>query len=127
MNGRSVRAVSDTDFLVDTDVLVDHLRSRHRLPIATGFAYSVISRFELFAGRASDEDVVNDLLGPHLEIPVDRAIAEHAGRLRRDVRLEVPDALIAASALMRGFQLVTRNRRDFERVRELRIRDPSSL
>jgi predicted nucleic acid-binding protein len=121
-----VLAGSATD-LVDTDVLVDHLRARARLPIAGRFAYSVVSRFELFAGRATEEGVVNALLQPHREIAVDRAIAERAGRIRREDRLEPADALIAATALEHRLALVTRNLRDFGKVRDLRIRDPKSL
>lgn len=120
-------AGSVTEVLVDTDVLVDHLRARARLPIAGRFAYSVVSRFELFAGRATEERVVNDLLQPHREIAVDRAIAERAGRIRREDRLEAADALIAATALEYHLALVTRNLRDFEKVRDLRVRDPKSL
>jgi predicted nucleic acid-binding protein len=122
-----VRAVSDTEHLVDTDVLVDHLRARSRLTTGRGFAYSVISRFELFAGHPADVAAVNDLLDLHVEVPVDRAIAERAGAIRRDVRLEVADSLIAATALVHDLELVTRNRKDFERVRGLRMRDPGSL
>jgi len=122
-----VLAGSATEVLVDTDVLVDHLRARERLPIAGRFAYSVVSRFELFAGRATEEDAVIDLLQPHREIAVDRAIAERAGRLRREDRLEAADALIAATALENHLALVTRNRRDFGKVRDLRVRDPNSL
>ena len=122
-----MRAGSATEVLLDTDVLVDHLRARERLPIVGRFAYSVVSRFELLAGRDTEEDVVNDLLQPHREIAVDRAIAERAGRLRREDRLEAADALIAATALEYHLALVTRNRRDFGKVRDLRVRDPKSI
>jgi predicted nucleic acid-binding protein len=122
-----VLAGSATEVLVDTDVLIDHLRARERLPIARRFAYSVVSRFELFAGRATEEGAVNDLLQPHREIAIDRAIAELAGRIRRENRLEAADALIAATALEYRLALVTRNRRDFVKVRDLQIRDPKSL
>lgn len=120
-------AGSVTEVLLDTDVLVDHLRAKERLPIHGRFAYSVVSRFELFAGRATDEGAVNALLQPHREIAVDRAIAERAGRIRREDRLEAADALIAATALEYHLALVTRNLRDFEKVRDLRVRDPKSL
>jgi len=122
-----VRVGSVTELLVDTDVLIDHLRARRRLPITGLFAYSVISRFELYAGRAEDEGIVDDLLARHREIPIDRVVAAGAGRLRRNDRLEIADALIAATAIVHGLDLVTRNRRDFERVRGLRMLDPGSL
>lgn len=110
------------DVLVDTDVFVDHLRGtaalsagRHRLH------YSVITRAELFAG-SSATNAVNELLGALREVPVDRAIAERAGRVRRETGLRLPDALIAATALERGLQVATRNVRHFSRVRGVRVR-----
>ena len=110
------------DVLIDTDVLVDHLRGARRLPIPEGAAcYSSITRAELFAGRHVDESVVRRLLEPFVELPVDRAVAEEAGRIRRETGLRLPDALIAAAALGRGLTLWTRNVRDFGRVSGLAV------
>ncbi len=113
------------EVLLDTDVLVDHLRGARRLRRSDqSFAYSVITRTELFAGRATDEDRVRELLAPMREIVVDRAIAERAGALRRTLNIITPDALIAATALESGVPLVTRNRRDYEAVLGLTILAP---
>jgi predicted nucleic acid-binding protein len=110
------------DILVDTDIFIDHLRGaaelkpgRHRLH------YSVITRAELFAG-STGTDLAARVLAPFREIPVDRAIAERAGRIRRESGLRMPDALIAATALERSLGLATRNTKHFESVRGLRIR-----
>ncbi|MGH2468335.1 MAG: type II toxin-antitoxin system VapC family toxin [Candidatus Limnocylindrales bacterium] len=112
------------DLLVDTDVLVDHLRGARRFePGSRAAAYSVITRCELFAGRSADEERLALLLAPFLELAVDREIAETAGRLRRDGGIRTPDALIAATALVRGLALLTRNRRDFEAITGLHLAD----
>jgi predicted nucleic acid-binding protein len=110
------------DILVDTDIFIDHLRGavelkvgRHRLH------YSVVTRAELFAG-ATGTGFAAQVLTPFREIPVDRPIAERAGRIRREFGLRMPDALIAATALERGLGLATRNKKHFERVRGLRVR-----
>ena len=58
-------------------------------------------------------------------VPVDDAIAERAGRLRRGTSRRLPDALIAATALQHRLTLVTRNVRDFEGIRGLRLRRPA--
>ena len=71
-----------------------------------------------------DEDVVRRLLAPFEELPVDAAVAERAGRIRRHANIRVPDALIAATALDHGLQLWTRNERDFDRVEDLRSLRP---
>ena len=109
--------------LVDTDVFIDHLRGareltagRHRLH------YSVITRCELLSGVVGSA-LVQQLLEPFRELPVDRDVAERAGRIRRDTGIATPDALIAATAIQHDLILVTRNRGHFEPVKRLRIRN----
>jgi len=110
------------DVLVDTDVFVDHLRgAAHLAPGRHRLHYSVITRAELFAG-SSATDVVSRLLSPFREIPVDRAIAEQAGRVKSETGIPMPDALIAATALEHRLGVATRNTRHFQVVRGLRLR-----
>ncbi|MGD0085233.1 MAG: type II toxin-antitoxin system VapC family toxin [Acidimicrobiales bacterium] len=112
------------DLLIDTDVFIDHLRGAAELRTGRNrLHYSVITRAELFAGNSAPNLTVR-LLAPFREIPVDRAVAERAGRIRRETGIRLPDALIAATALERNLTLTTRNRRDFETVPGLRIRAP---
>jgi len=80
--------------------------------------------------RASDELIerVRSRSSPKTERsvpPVDRAVAERAGRIRHQFGVRLPDALIAAMAVEHGMSLATRNRRDFEAVRGLRLRSVS--
>ena len=111
------------DYLVDTDVLVDHLRGASELRPRRNdrLAYSVITRAELFAGRSDAEEDVGRLLDGLTELPVTRAVAETAGRIRRSTGVRLPDALIAATALDHGMSLMTRNRKDYERIPKLRL------
>ena len=115
------------DLLLDTDVLIDVLRGARRLTV-TGHrvAYSVITRAELFSGRAKDEEDVRILLSPFRELDVNAAIAEQAGRLARS-QVAMSDALIAATALEHRLELVTRNVRDFKGISGLRVRDPGAI
>lgn len=110
------------DILVDTDIFIDHLRGaaairagRHRLH------YSVITRAELVAGNTAT-NLTAQLLAPFRELPVDRGVAERAGRIVRESGVRLPDALIAATALEHGLSLATRTRRHFEPIRGLRLR-----
>jgi predicted nucleic acid-binding protein len=111
------------DFLVDTDIFVDHLRGARRFEAkAHRVHYSVVTRAELFAGNTAT-DIISILLAPFRELEVGRVVAERAGRLRRETGIRLPDALIAATAIEHKLSLFTRNRADFEKVAGLRLRD----
>jgi toxin FitB len=114
-----------SEILLDTDVLIDHLRGHRRLDlIDPAMRISVVTRCELFAGRNVDERHLRRTLSPLEEAPLNQAIAETAGRIRRTTGIPVADALIAATALERGMVVMTRNRRHFERVADLELRAP---
>lgn len=112
------------ELLLDTDVLIDHFRGRRPLVLDSATALSVVTRAELFAGRMFDEDAGRLALAAMVELPVDRPVAEEAGRVRRTTGIRLPDALIAATAIVHGLRLVSRNRRDFARVDGLELREP---
>ena len=113
------------EILVDTDVLIDHLRGKRRLIRRKDrISYSVVTRAQLFAGHSTDEARVGELLAPFREVAIDRAIAERAGRIRRRSGTPLADALIAATAIERGLMLATRNVSDFAGIRGLKLRPP---
>jgi predicted nucleic acid-binding protein len=111
--------------LLDSDVLIDHLRGHRRLNLVdSAWRISIVTRCELFAGRNMDEPSLRQTLNHIDELLIDRTIAESAGRIRRTTQLDVPDALIAATALQHRIPLMTRNLRHFERVPGLTLRAP---
>lgn len=112
--------------LLDTDVLIDHLRG-HRQLVAEDAAISVVTRAELSAGDERQEPAIRALLGDYDEVDIDRRIAQRAGRVKRQTGLKIADALIAATALERELPLMTRNRRHFERVAGLAVRAPEDF
>ena len=80
---------------------------------------SAIVRAEVLAWRNHSEFSLNAaraLLDVCRLVPVNAAIADEAARIRRETGLKLPDALIAATALLQTATLVTANGRDFRRV-----------
>jgi predicted nucleic acid-binding protein len=117
--------VVTAELLVDTDVLIDHLRGERRLRRGDRrLGVSVVSRCELFAGR-DEPAALRALLGAMIELPITAVIAELAGVTRRETGIATPDALIAATALMHRLPVMTRNRRHFDRVSGLHVLVPS--
>ncbi len=110
--------------LLDSDVLIDHLRGHRQLQAGERMSISVVSRTELYAGHQHEEPRIEAVLERVGELDVDTAIARGAGRIKRDTGLKIADALIAATALEHKLPLMTRNRRHFERVPGLTLRSP---
>ncbi len=113
------------DLLLDTGVCIDHLVGRSRLSgRRSALGYSVLTRAELQSGAASgfEAEQIRRLLGAMTEYPLDRQIAGEAGRIRSEVGIGLPDALLAATALIHGLSVDTRNLSDFRRVSGLRLR-----
>ncbi len=55
---------------------------------------------------------------------LDLTIAEQAAEIRRKYRIELADAVIASSAILTNSTLVTRNVKDFKRIKGLSIVAP---
>jgi len=56
-------------------------------------------------------------------VHLDRRVAEEAGKLRRIYQITLPDAIIAASAIVKNAALVTRNVAHYDMIDELNILD----
>lgn len=54
-------------------------------------------------------------------VPFDRQIARIAGDLRSSIKIKLPDAAIAATALYTHTPIVTRNIRDFKKISKIEI------
>ncbi len=112
--------------LVDSDVLVDHLRGHRRFERGEDDLHvAAVTRAELFSGRGTQEPRVRKLLASMTDLPIDVAIAERAGWIRRQSPVRLPDALIAATAIEHRLTLVTRNVRDFASIKGLKMRAPA--
>ena len=64
------------------------------------------------------------LLSQFEKIPAGNPLVQIAGDIRRIYGLEMPDAIIAASAHTISGVVYTRNLKDFKKVREVKVRKP---
>jgi predicted nucleic acid-binding protein len=121
-----------TRYLIDTNILIDHLRgeaaaNRFLRDVESGrvrATISVITECELLASPVltpHDEREVRTLLALFPSMAVTSRIAQRAAQLRRRYPIMIADALIAATALQSHATLLTRNVKDFKPVRDLRL------
>lgn len=89
-------------------------------------AISVITFMEVlgYSFENFDEEIfVRELLSVFRIIYVDQLIADIVVQIRKKRRIKLPDAIIAATAISKNLQLVTRNVEDFENI-DVKIANP---
>ncbi len=92
--------------------------------------YSSMTRLEIlgFAGLSVDDDRgLRDLLAEFCEVQITPAVIDEAIGIRKSVRIKIPDAIIAATALVHQAEVITRNTADFKRVPGLMVIDLAKL
>lgn len=92
--------------------------------VNTFYYISVISRVELFSYpeiTASEFSSIEAFLSGTRSVLIDNEIAMIAAELRRKYKIKTPDSLVAATAIYTNTSLVTRNIKDFEKIKELRV------
>ncbi len=103
------------NFLLDTNALIYLQSARLATPLLEGaYAYSVISEIELLSWpqmQAEAELVWRGLLAGLRRVDLEAKVYEAAIHLRREHRLRLPDAIIAASALAYHATLLTNDQR----------------
>lgn len=122
--------------LIDTDIAIDHFHGNQSARdffaqnLASGepLYISVVTLTELLAGmRPGEEEFTEKLLSLFTIIDVDSAIARKAGEYLRQFshspKLDLGDALIAATTAMMGAELVTRNIKHYP-MKDIQITAP---
>ena len=116
-------------YLIDSDILIDHLRRRialhdylGELKPAVRYGCSTIVVAEVYAGmRPEEESMTRQLIEGLVHFPVTTQVAEKAAELKRRLgrsgrTIALDDCLIAATALLEKATLVTRNERHYPMV-----------
>ncbi|WP_238993793.1 type II toxin-antitoxin system VapC family toxin [Calothrix sp. PCC 6303] len=121
-------------YLFDSNILIYHLRGslnqRGSDLILEGLtgegAYSIISKIELlgFNQTPAEEQQARLFLSGLQELELTSDIAEQTIQLRKNYKIKLPDAAIAATAIIHQLTLITRNTSDFLRIAGLNIINP---
>ncbi len=123
--------------ILDTCIFIDYVRNHQ--PAVTyiqgmnekerdKICVSIITVTELLAGQSCNENLIRtgiiEMLNSFKKIEVDNQIAIKAGDLCRKYGIAIPDALIAASGLIKGATIVTKNSKDFKQIPNIMLQIP---
>ena len=119
-----------TGYLLDTNVILDFMGKK--LPaksqfliseiIDTEINISAINKIELL-GFSFVEQTIIDFVSFAEVYPIDDETIEMTIDLRKKYKIKLPDAIIAATAIINDFTVITHNVKDFQKITELHVID----
>ena len=120
-------------YLIDTNALIEY--TGDLLPekahsfisgiIDEQFIISVINKIEVLGYNTAGKDIEDFIeLADVIELTGD--ITSKTIELRKVYKTKLPDAIIAASAIVNNLTIITRNTKDFEKIEGLKVINPHS-
>lgn len=113
-------------YLIDTNIVIYYFNGLTddeaiHVILANSFKISIITKIEFLGwGQfAIDSELytkAKEFISRATLFDLKDAIAEQAIQLRQQFKTKTPDAIIAATALVNGFTVVTNNTADFSRL-----------
>jgi len=117
-------------YLIDTNVILDFMGGK--LPAKSEYFLSeiiddqinlsTINKIELL-GFSYVEQILIDLVSFAVIYHIDDEIIDKTIELRKKYKIKLPDTIIAATAIVNNFTLISRNFRDFQKITELNFID----
>ena len=122
-------------YLMDTNVIIEYIADT--LP-SSGTTFidnlppiiSVITRIELLGWKGATAIQLapfQNFINFATILPLDEAVIQQTILIRQTKKIKTPDAVIAATALVHGYQLITHNTTDFNSITELTVIDSHTL
>jgi toxin FitB len=119
-----------TTYIIDTsayskfisELLSEENANLMQIALETRPIISVITRIELLSWRTTDTSVktlVNDFIAQSEVLGLTEPVILQTIRIRRQHRVKLPDVIIAATAIVNGFTLLSTNDSDFEKINGL--------
>ncbi|MCK9632144.1 MAG: type II toxin-antitoxin system VapC family toxin [Methanoregula sp.] len=122
-------------YLFDTNILIYYFADTlpvQEIPriehiLKESFNISIITKIEFFGFEKYSQDEFSrelEFIGHATVIPLTDEIADSVIDIRRKTRIQIPDAVIAATCLTEDLTLITRNEKDFRDIAGLDIYNP---
>lgn len=90
---------------------------------------SVITQIEVLGYKTTPEAsaLLNNFVKDSVVIGLSNEIVEQTIDIRKNNKIKVPDSIIASSALAENMILISRNTKDFNKIKGLKVLNPFDL
>jgi predicted nucleic acid-binding protein len=122
-------------YLIDSNTIIDFCNGK--LPInGRNFLMeispeiSIITNIELFATKnisQEEYELLEKFVAFSIVHEVDKDLINTTIEIRQTYKIKLPDAIIAATALVYGMTLVSRNSKDFDAIEGLEFLNPYNI
>jgi len=127
--------MENTVICLDTSVLIDYYRKKDKskslffrlTKTYSTFAVSAVTEYELYLGNSDEQNIFwNDFFSRITVLSFDTKSVKQAVNIHRQLKqqnklIDIPDIMIAGTALQNKMPLATLNRKHFERINGLKI------
>jgi predicted nucleic acid-binding protein len=117
------------EYLIDTNAVIDYLDNK--LPDKAGefmdgidSRISVITRMELLSWPGASQEqtlILNEFINASEVFALEEPVIVKAVDIRKTSHTKLPDAIIAATAIVNNLSLITRNTKDFDKIEGLEV------
>ena len=127
----------EQQYLIDTNAVIDYLG--RNLP-ESGMTFmnkimddspqiSVITKIEVLGFKTVDKyySLLVDFMNDANVLDLSNPIVDLCIEIRKNNRTKLPDVIIAATAIVNGFTLISRNVSDFKSISQLKTVNPYQL
>jgi len=123
-----------TNFLIDTNVVIDFSHGIFSEK-SKNFVAKVLNKEPIISAITQIELLGFSVVPPQIEsfvhytsiIGINNSVIEKTIEIRKRYRIKLPDAIIAATALVNNLTLLTRNTADFKDIKNLEIINPHEV
>lgn len=124
-------------YLWDTNIVIYYLQrllpieaeERMDLIATSPICISVITEIELYCWKTpapNDLGLIYEFVGDAVVLDLKQEIRFKTAELRQNFRIKLPDAIIAATALVHDLTLLANNVKDFMVIKGLRMKNPAA-
>lgn len=121
-------------YLIDSNVVIDYLSQKlpsKSMDFINGIIdatpnISVITKIEVLGFNSDNESylLLNEFINDSNVLEISNQVVEKCIDIRKNYKTKLPDAIIAATAIVNGMFIISRNVADFKNIKGLQVIDP---
>jgi predicted nucleic acid-binding protein len=90
---------------------------------------SIITQIELLSWKTEStlKKIINQFISDCKIFEINQEVVLKCAQLRQKRKIHTPDAIIAATAIVYGYTLITNNEKDFLNIKHLKVLNPYKI